>query len=57
MLGERDDTFRILELTWPHTWQYRIPKTAVNKEYNLHILFPQVFYLIRNIFSISLFPF
>ncbi|XP_062162320.1 uncharacterized protein LOC133869352 isoform X2 [Alnus glutinosa] len=28
MLGERDDTFRILGLTW----QYRIPKTAVNKE-------------------------
>jgi hypothetical protein len=29
------DTFKILGLTW----QYRIPKTVVNKEYNLHILF------------------
>jgi hypothetical protein len=40
MLGERDDTFIILGLTWQYTWQYRIPNTAVNKEYNLHILFP-----------------
>jgi hypothetical protein len=34
------DTFRILGLRWQYTWHYRIPKTTVNKEYNLHILFP-----------------
>jgi len=32
MLRERDDMFRILGLMWQNMWQYRIPKTAVNKE-------------------------
>jgi hypothetical protein len=32
MLRERDDTIRILGLTWQYTWQYRIPKAVMNKE-------------------------